>query len=221
MNLFQRLAAPLGFAAFVLSSLLISAPVSADSDQELPTASSGEVVERDVPKLRNKIYREIKKAQGELEKKKFDKGEKRINKLLARDDLNKYELANVYNTLAYVYYAQDDYPAAIKMYENVVEQSPSIPLALEANTLYTLGQLNLLSDDPVASYKAFKQYLELVDAPNPNVYRSLAEAYWRTDQLEKGRPYLERYLQLLEEHGKEPNERGLEIVAAYEAVATP
>ena len=101
MNLLSRLAAPLGFAAFVLSSLLISAPVSADSDQEPPTASSGEVVERDVPALRNKTFRELSKAQGELEKKKFDKGVKRINKLLARDDLNKYELAK-WNSIGFL-----------------------------------------------------------------------------------------------------------------------
>jgi hypothetical protein len=50
---------------------------------------------------------------------------------------------------------------------------------------------------------------------------NLAEAYWRADQLEKGRPCLERHLQLLEEYEKEPNERDLEIIAAYEAVAAP
>ena len=106
MSILTRLAVPLGFAAFVLSSLLISAPVYADSDQEPPTASSGEVVERDVPALRNKIYRQLSKAQDDLNKKKLDKAEKRLNKLLARDDLNKYELANVYFTLQFLYYSK-------------------------------------------------------------------------------------------------------------------
>jgi tetratricopeptide (TPR) repeat protein len=207
--------------AFVLFGLLISAPVSADSDQEPPTASNGEVEERDVPALRNKHFKELKKAQRDLEKKKYDKAEKRLNKLLERDDLNKYELANVYNTLQFLYYFKKDYPAAIKWSEKVVEQSPSIPLKLETNTVYTLGQMNLLIENWTASLRAFERYLELTDAPNPNVHRNLAEVYWRTGQLEEGRPYLERHLQLLEERGKEPTERGLEIIAAYEAVAAP
>lgn len=207
--------------AFFLSSLLISAPASADSDQEPPKASNGEVVERDVPVLRNKHYRQLKKALDDIDRKKLDKAEKRLNKLLTRDDLNKYELGNVYNALAYVYFSKKDRPAAIKMYEKVVEQSPSIPLKLEAMTFYTLGQLYLRSDNPVASRRAFEQYLELTDDPNPNIHILMAEVYWRTDQLEKGRPYLERWLQLLEEYEKEPTERELEIIAAYEAVAAP
>ena len=219
-NILNRIA-----AAFVLSGLLISGPSLADSDQELTTASNGEavseVIERDVPALRKKVFKQLWKAQDDLEEKKLDKAEKRLNKLLARDDLNKYELASVYNSLAYIYYATKDYPAAIKWYERVVEQSPSIPLKLESGTLYTLGLLYLLSDNPVASRRAFEQYLELTDDPNPNIHGLLAEVYWLTDQLEKGRPYLERHLQLLEEREKEPSERFLEIVAAYEIVASP
>lgn len=209
--------------AFVLSGLLISAPVSADSDQEPPTASSGEVVERDVPALRNKIYRQLSKAQGDLEKKKFEKAEKRLNKLLARDDLNKYELAILYNARAYVHYAQDDYPTAIKMYEKVVEQSPSIPLKLETNTLFTLGQMNLLSDNPVASYIAFERHLELTDDPSHRVYASLALAYWQADELEKGRPHWDQLLQMIDEHGLEYDPASDEgaMAAAYEAVAAP
>lgn len=212
-------------AAVVLSSVLISVPTLANSDQEPSTSSNGEpvseVVERDVPPLRKKVFKQLWKAQDDLEKKKFEKAEKRLNKLLARDDLNKYESANVYNSFAYIYYAKDDYLAAIKWYEKVVEQSPSIPLQLESGTLYTLGQLSILTESWIASLSAFERYLELTDDPNPNIHRLLAEVYWRLDQLEKGRPYLERHLQLLEEQEKEPNERGLEIIAAYEAVAAP
>ena len=151
----------------------------------------------------------------DLEKKKYEKADKRLNKLLARDDLNKYELANVYNQLGYLDYRQQDFSASIKWYEKVVAQSPSIPLKFETNTFYTLGQMSLLIEKWTASLNAFERYRELTDAPNPNVYENLAEVYWRTDQLEKGRPYLERHLQLLEEYEKEPNERGLEIIAAY------
>lgn len=204
---------------FVLAGLLISVPTLANSDQEPSTSSNGEavseVVERDVPALRKKVFKELSKAMNDLEKKKYEKADKRLNKLLARDDLNKYELANVYNQLGYLDYRQQDFSASIKWYEKVVAQSPSIPLKFETNTFYTLGQMSLLIEKWTASLNAFERYRELTDAPNPNVYENLAEVYWRTDQLEKGRPYLERHLQLLEEYEKEPNERGLEIIAAY------
>ena len=111
--------------AFVLFGVLISVPTLANPDQEPSEVSNGdvvsEVVERDVPALRNKAFRELVKATNDLEKKKYDKAEKRLNKLLARDDLNKYELANVYNQLAFLDYKRDDYPASIKWYEKVVE----------------------------------------------------------------------------------------------------
>jgi tetratricopeptide (TPR) repeat protein len=211
--------------AFVLLGLLISVPTFANPDQEPSEVSNGkavsEVVERDVPALRKKVFKELSKATNDLQKRKYEKAEERLNKLLARDDLNQYELASVYNQLGFLDYKRNDYPASIKWYEKVVEQSPSIPLKLEVGTLYTIGQISLLTEKWTASLSAFEQYLELADAPDPNVYRNLAVAYWRTDQLEKGRPYFERHLQLLEEYEKEPNERGLEIIAAYEAVAAP
>ena len=52
----------------------------------------------------------------------------------------------MYNSYAFVYYAQEDYPKVIQAYRNVVAQV-DIPLAMELNAKYQLAQLYFMVED--------------------------------------------------------------------------
>ena len=152
----------------------------------------------------------------EIEKNKFDKAEKRLRKLLKKNDLNGYELANVYNTLAFIQYKRDDYQSALELYELVIEQSPKIPLRLEQMTHYTSGQLALLEKKYARSKHHFDSYVAMTTEYDPRVDRMLSEVYLGLERFDEGEMFLMRYLEHLYESGKEPNERLLEIMAEYE-----
>ena len=62
-----------------------------------------------------------------------------------KNELNSYELANVYNLYAFIYYSEEDYDGALRAYRNVIKQ-PDIPLALEINTRFTVAQLYFVQE---------------------------------------------------------------------------
>ena len=199
---------------FLLIALLISTPAFAE-DEPTKSAQVDVIEERDIPVIRKKTYRDLTKAQKDIDKNKLDKAEKRLRKLLDKSDLNRYELANVYNTLAFVQYKRDDYASAMKSYELVIAQSPQIPLKFEQNTHYTLGQIALLKRDYEKAKHHFESYVSITTEPNPTVDRWLLEAYSGLEQFDEGEMALERYLEHLSQQGKEPNERLLEIIGEY------
>ena len=111
---------------FLLIALLISAPAFSE-DKPTKSAQVDAVEERDIPVIRKKFFRDVTKAQKDIDKNKLDKAEKRLRKLLDKSDLNRYELANVYNTLAFVQYKRDDYASAMKSYELVTDWESEAP----------------------------------------------------------------------------------------------
>ena len=55
-------------------------------------------------------------------------------------NLNSYEVAQMWNFYAFIYFSQDNYREATRAYENVLQQ-PELPLGLETTTMFTLTQL--------------------------------------------------------------------------------
>lgn len=199
----------------LLIALLITAPAFAE-DEPTKSAQVDLVEERETPPLRNKIYKVIAKAQNEISRNKLDKAEKRLRKLIDKNDLNGYEIGNVYNTLAFIQYKKDDYQSALELYELVIEQSPQIPFRLEQMTHYTSGQLALLVKNYARSKHHFESYVAMTTEHDPRVDRMLSEVYLGLERFDEGEVFLMRYLEHLYESGKEPNERLLEIMAEYE-----
>ena len=103
---------------------------------------------RRTPALRNKVYERLAGAQEHVELKEYDEAIKILRDM--EDDsgkraLNSYELANLYNLFAFIYYSQEDYDGALRAYEKVASQ-PDIPLAMEINTRYTIAQLYFVQE---------------------------------------------------------------------------
>jgi tetratricopeptide (TPR) repeat protein len=106
-------------------------PLSAAIAQEEQKKKPQET--RRTPALRNKVYEKLAQAQEAAEAKDWKKARGVLDSMIeagGKKALNSYELANVYNLYAFVYYSAEDYANALKAYENVVAQ-PDIPLAME------------------------------------------------------------------------------------------
>ncbi|MFN3164244.1 MAG: hypothetical protein ACE37N_12385, partial [Pseudohongiellaceae bacterium] len=91
---------------------------------------------RRTPALRNKVYEKLAEAQAAAEAKDLSGAIKILDGMVAaggKKALNSYELANVYNLYAFIYYSQENYSKALQAYEEVVSQ-PDIPLAMEIRT---------------------------------------------------------------------------------------
>ena len=165
--------------------------------------------ERKTPPLRNNVYAKLAQAQSAAEAKDLMTADKILDDLIAVGPgiaLNSYELANIYNLKAYLYYAGEDYGDALAAYKSVVAQ-PNIPLAMEINTRFTIAQLYFVQKHWQPGICALLEWFSMSDAPPANAYVLLAQGYFQTKDYDKALPNIEKAINMFEKDGKTPKEQ--------------
>jgi Tfp pilus assembly protein PilF len=164
---------------------------------------------RRTPALRNKVYEKLAEAQAAAEAKDLRGAEKILDGMVAaggKKALNSYELANVYNLYAFIYYSQESYTKALKAYEEVVSQ-PDIPLAMEINTRYTIAQLYFVQEDWKRGIDALLKWFDMTESPNAAAYVLLAQGYYQIKDYDKALINVEKAISDYDEKGKLPKEQ--------------
>ena len=166
---------------------------------------------RKTPALRNNIYEKLAEAQVFAEAKQYTEAEAVLDDMLdatsKKSKLNRYELANVYNTYAYLRYAVEDYNGALNYYQKVIDQRPDIPLALEINTLYTVAQLYFLQENWVKGIDTLNKWMSVTDTPSTNAYVLLANGYFQLKDYDKSLANIQIAIDREEAAGKLPKEQ--------------
>ena len=166
---------------------------------------------RKTPALRNNIYEKLAEAQVFAEAKQYTEAEAVLDDMLdatsKKSKLNRYELANVYNTYAYLRYAVEDYNDALNYYQKVIDQRPDIPLALEINTLYTVAQLYFLQENWVKGIDTLNKWMSVTDTPSTNAYVLLANGYFQLKDYDKSLANIQIAIDREEAAGKLPKEQ--------------
>jgi tetratricopeptide (TPR) repeat protein len=164
---------------------------------------------RRTPALRNKVYEKLAEAQAAAEAKDLAGAQKVLDGMIAaggKKALNSYELANVYNLYAFIYYSREDYSNALKAYENVVAQ-PDIPLAMEINTRYTIAQLYFVQEDWKRGIDALLKWFDMTETPNAAAYVLLAQGYYQMKDYNAALTNVEKAISMYNEKGKLPKEQ--------------
>ena len=164
---------------------------------------------RRTPALRNKVYEKLAEAQAAAEEKDLNTAQKVLDGMIAaggKNELNSYELANVYNLYAFIYYSREDYPNALKSYENVVAQ-PDIPLAMEINTRYTIAQLYFVQEQWKQGIDALLKWFEMTQSPTESAYVLLAQGYYQLKDYNRSLENVEIAISMYEHKGKVPKEQ--------------
>ena len=191
----------------VQSELNVSPYASAVAQDEQEAKPQQET--RRTPALRNKVYERLAEAQAAAEAKDMVTAKKVLDSMIAsggKNELNSYELANVYNLYAFIYYSGEDYAAALKAYENVVKQ-PDIPLAMEINTKYTIAQLYFVQEQWKRGIDALNEWFALTQNPPETAYILLAQGYYQLKDYNKALVNTETAINMYKEKGKVPKEQ--------------
>ena len=204
-----------GCAASVSLTLLVIADQGFDasfvSTATAQDASKNERETRKTPALRNNIYEKLAEAQAFAEAKQYVEAEAVLNDMLdatsKKSKLNRYELANVFNTYAYLRYAVEDYDGALDYYQKVIDQRPEIPLALEINTLYTVAQLYFLQENWRKGIDTLNNWMSVTDTPSTNAYVLLANGYFQLKDYDKSLSNIQIAIDREESAGKVPKEQ--------------
>jgi len=212
---FFRQLAVYGCAASVSLALLVVADQAFDagfvSTATAQDAPKKERETRKTPALRNNIYEKLAEAQVFAEAKQYVEAEAVLDDMLdatsKKSKLNRYELANVYNTYAYLRYAVEDYDGALNYYQKVIDQRPEIPLALEINTLYTVAQLYFLQENWRKGIDTLNTWMSVSDTPSTNAYVLLANGYFQLKDYDKSLSNIQIAIDREEAAGKLPKEQ--------------
>ena len=164
---------------------------------------------RKTPALRNAVYEKLAEAQTAAEEKDLATAEEILNTMIndrGRGELNSYELANVYNLMAFIYYSREDYAGALRAYENVVSQ-PDIPLAMEINTRYTVAQLYFVQEQWRQGIDALLKWFEMSENAPANAYVLLSQGYYQLEDYPKSLENVEIAIDIYREKDKTPKEQ--------------
>jgi len=163
---------------------------------------------RRTPALRSDVYDKLSEAQQLAEAGKAREALAVLNALRdsqGRRRLNSYELANLHNFYAFVYFQQEQYGRAIQAYQQVLAQ-PDLPQALEESTHYALAQLYFAQEDYDKAIGELQQWFKLVQNPQPDAYILLAQAYYQNKQYDQALRHVEQGMRLAAQGGKPPKE---------------
>lgn len=201
-------------------ALQMDSPFAAQAaEKEKPKRST-----RRTPAIRAKIFEKLNAAQEAADAKRYNEAIGMLNELRdkeGRGSLNSYELANLYNMYAFIYFTQEKYEQALDAYRNVVKQ-PDIPEAMELNTKYTIAQLYFVKEDYRNGVNVllewFKAKQEMQEDPGAGAYALLAQGYYQLKDLDRALKYIEVAINDYQKRGKVPKEQwwGLQRYLYYE-----
>lgn len=207
------LAVPVVVAQAGISQLQAEFGVAAFSSATAQEEKKPQRETRRTPALRNKVYEKLAEAQAAAEAKDLNSAASILDDMIesgGKNALNSYELANVYNLYAFIYYSREDYVNALKAYENVVSQ-PDIPLAMEINTKYTIAQLYFVQEQWQKGINALLDWFAITDSPNANAYVLLAQGYYQTKDYTKSLDNVNTAINMYRADGKVPKEQWLNL----------
>jgi uncharacterized protein HemY len=204
------LALPVVAAQVVVSQTAVGPALSGIAAAQAQDAQPREEQEtRRTPALRNKVYEKLAEAQEAAEAKDMATAAQILDGMLAgrRDnELNSYELANVYNLYAFIHYSNEDYTSALQSYENVIKQ-PDIPLAMEINTRFTVAQLYFVQERWADGIAAMEKWFAMTDTPNASAYVLMAQGYYQLKDYDKALQNINVAIDDYDAKGKIPKEQ--------------
>ncbi|MEL7451060.1 MAG: tetratricopeptide repeat protein [Pseudomonadota bacterium] len=160
---------------------------------------------RKTPAMREKVYKRLAKAQEAMEAGDPGTALSELESLKRQKDLNSYELAQMHTFYGYLYFDKEDYPNAIRSYENVLAQE-ALPLAMETGTRYSLAQLYFATENYPKAVEALNAWFKVANNPGPDPYILLGQAYYQTKEYNKAIPPILKGMELAQERGKEIKE---------------
>lgn len=166
-------------------------------------------------------YKTLIAAHEALAAEKYDEALALMKQMSERKSLNDHEQALMWQTLAYIQSAKEQYGAAIESFEKCLALD-ALPDAAAIATEYNLGQLFMTEHRYEDAVRVLEGWIGKVENPSPNAYYLLAMAHVQLQDAKSALPYAIKAVEL----SKEPSEPQLRLLLAlrfelkqYEEVA--
>lgn len=168
--------------------------------------------------LNNKVYEKLQAAQEAVEAKDYKAAFEELNDLkTGSKPLNDYEMANVLNLEAYVYYAQENYTKALTAYKQIIVL-PEAPEGTIIQARYSVAQLYFVTEQFREGVDALLEWFKAVPEAGASAYILLAQGYYQLKEYDLSLKNVETAIGMYKTKGKVPKENwyGLQRFLYYE-----
>ena len=168
-----------------LCSALFSGIIHAQGRGSEQQSEAAQQETRKTPAMRERVYSRLSEAQACADEDDMPCARELLDRVRQMSNLNSYEIAQMWNFYAFIYFSQDNYREAIRAYENVLQQV-DLPLGLETTTIFTLTQLYFQEERFEDSLAMLERWFVLTPTPAPDPYVLKAQIYYSLERFREG-----------------------------------
>lgn len=201
----------LAVTAAALCSLFALTPASY-AQEEGRTAERQET--RRTPAMRENVYSRLAEAQACAEVDDMVCAEELLAEVRAMDNLNSYEIAQMWSFYAFIYFSQDNMQEALRAYLNVLEQ-PDLPIGLEQDTMFTVAQLYQATEQYEEALAMLDRWFAVADNPGAQPYYLKAVIHYQLQQFREGIEPVQTAIRIRDERGEEPEEGWYQLLNVF------
>lgn len=203
--------------ASALACMLSIAVVSDAQAQRAGAAneeSAADQPTRRTPAMRERVYTVLAEAQACAEMDDVECATENLARVRAMDDLNSYETAQMWNFYAFIYFEQDNFPEAIRAYENVLKQE-ELPIGLEQTVMYSLATLYVQEERYQEGLDMLERWFQTQTTPSADSYILKAQIHYQLGQYAEGVEPILTALRVAQEQGREPQEGWYQLLNVF------
>lgn len=209
----KHLFALLAVAATVTITALAPEAYAQRAEQQNEESQANQPARR-TPAMRERVYQRLAEAQECSEAEDMECAAELLEQVREMDDLNSYELAQMWNFYAFIYFSQDNFGEAIRAYENVLLQA-ELPIGLETTTMYSLATLYVQQEQYQDGLDMLERWFALSDAPSPDPYILKAQIHYQLEQFAEGVEPVLTALEIAAEQGRDPQEGWYQLLNVF------
>jgi tetratricopeptide (TPR) repeat protein len=188
--------------------------VMAQGTQAAEGQSQANQQTRKTPAMRERVYSRLSEAQACAEMDDIDCAMRLLAEVREMEGMNSYEIAQLWNFYAFIYFGQENYREAIQSYERVLEQ-PDLPLGMEQTTRFTLTQLYFQQERYQDSLRMLDSWFAIADNPNPDAYILKAQIFYSLEQYRDGIEPVQQGIRVAQEQGRELQENWYRLLNVF------
>ncbi len=169
---------------------------------------------RKTPAMRERVYTRLSEAQACAEIDDLECAMRLLSEVREMDGLNSYEVAQLWNFYAFIYFGQENYREAIESYERVLQQ-PDLPLGMETTTRFTLTQLFFQQERYEDSLRMLDSWFAMAENANPDAYILRAQIFYSLERYREGIEPVLQGIQVAQEQGREIQENWYRLLNVF------
>ena len=201
---------PAGFALAL--SLLFATHLPAQNAEGESAAAQQQT--RKTPAMRERVYQRLSTAQECAEMEDMECAMETLERVRNMNGLNSYEVAQMWNFYAFIYFGQDNYDEAMRAYEMVLAQ-PDLPLGMDTNVRYTLTQLYFQQERYQESVDMLDSWFAISEDPGPEAYVLKAQIFYQLEDYQAGIEPIRTALEVAAAKGQELRENWYRLLNVF------